>query len=52
MNTKQTVIKSMYETRRKIFPIIPKALFKAKAMIFQNKKDFVSWIQKIMYHTT
>jgi hypothetical protein len=34
--------KSMYEARRKIFPKIPKSLFEAKAMIFQNKKDFVS----------
>ncbi|KAL4131826.1 hypothetical protein QTP88_009075 [Uroleucon formosanum] len=30
-----------YEARRKIFPKIPKCLFEAKAMIFQNKKYFV-----------
>ncbi|XP_022163697.1 uncharacterized protein LOC111029131, partial [Myzus persicae] len=34
--------KSMYAARRKIFPKISKSLFEAKAMIFQNKKDFVS----------
>ncbi|KAL4122066.1 hypothetical protein QTP88_014466 [Uroleucon formosanum] len=34
--------KSMYEARRKIFRKIPKSLFEAKAMTFQNKKDFVS----------
>jgi len=32
--------KSMYGARRKTFPKIPKSLF--EAMIFQNKKDFVS----------
>jgi hypothetical protein len=34
--------KSMYEARRKIFPKIPKSLFEAKTMIFQNKNYFVS----------
>jgi hypothetical protein len=33
--------KSLYEARRKIFPKIPKSLFEAKTMIFQNKKYFV-----------
>jgi len=30
------------EQVEEIFPKIPKSLFEAKAMIFQNKKDFVS----------
>jgi len=34
--------KSVYEARQKIFPKIPKSLLEAKAMMFQNKKDFVS----------
>jgi hypothetical protein len=32
----------MYEAGRKIFPKIPKSLFEAKTMIFQNKNYFVS----------
>jgi hypothetical protein len=32
----------MYETKRKIFPKIPKSLLEANVFIFQNKKDFVS----------